>query len=196
MYINSKGKRQYDENCYYSLKGSLLFSNYALWRFIVLLKVSGMDACQHWGLKPGPGLCLKGMLITHNTPLKLYIVVYWWEYMMGMISSPQSWACWPSLWPSLWVGSQRCSERRRTQWVPQTQTRNRSRSRRLTPWWLMLEAGRSGRLPLVWSWWEQLWSLWKEHRHKVQISVLWVFTHDCSMAMWICKYSWFPEDEP
>lgn len=109
----------------------------------------------------------------HYSPWSSYC---WWEYMMGIISSPQSWACWPSPWPSLWVGSQRCSERRRTQWVPRTQTRNRSRSRRLTPWWLMLEARRSGRLPSAWSWWEQSWSLWKEHRHKVQIRLLWVFS--------------------
>lgn len=121
--------------------------------------------------------------------LKLYIVICWWKYLMGMIFSPQSSACWPSPWPSLWVGSQRCSERRRTQWVPQTQTHNRSRSRRLTPWWLTLEAGKSGRLPSAWSWWEQLWSLWKENRHKAQIRVLWGFSHASGMAIWmsVCR---------
>ena len=84
----------------------------------------------------------------------------------GMISSPQSWACWPSPWPSLWAGSRRCSERKRTRWAPRKQTRSRSRSRRLAPWWPTLEAGRSGRSPSGWSWWEQSWSLWQEHRQQ------------------------------
>lgn len=84
----------------------------------------------------------------------------------GMISSPQSWACWPSPWPSLWAGSRRCSERRRTRWAPRKQTRSRSRSRRLAPWWPTLEAGRSGRSPSGWSWWEQSWSLWQERRQQ------------------------------
>lgn len=135
--------------------------------FIVLLKVSGMDSCQQRSLKPGLGLCLKGRLITHNTPLQPNIVVCWWEYMMGMISSPQSSACWPSPWPSLWVDSQHCSERRRTRWGPQIQTHNRSRSTRLTPWWLMLGGGMSGHSPSVWSWWEQLWCLWKKTQTQI-----------------------------
>lgn len=129
--------------------------------FIVLLKVSRMNSCKQQSLKPDPGLCLKGMLITHNNPLQPSIVVCWWEYMMLMIASPQSWACWPSPWPSLWVDSQHCSERRRTRWAPQKQTHNRSRSTRPKPWWLMLVAGMTGHSPSVWSWWEQLWSLYK-----------------------------------
>lgn len=81
---------------------------------------------------------------------------------LEMVSSPQSWACWPSLWPFPWVGSRRCSERRRTRWAPRTQTRSRSRSRRLAPWWLTLEGGRSGRSPSAWSWSAQSWSLSRE----------------------------------
>lgn len=111
----------------------------------------------------------KACSLLTTSPLKVFIVTWWWEYMMGMISSPRSWACWPSPWPSLWVGSQRCSGRRRTRWAPQTQTRNRSRSRRLKPWWPTLEAERSGRLPSAWSWWEQSWSLWKEHRVEIRV---------------------------
>lgn len=101
---------------------------------------------------------------------KLYLLMEWgagWGGgTVGMVSSPQSWACWPSLWPFPWVGSRHCSERRRTRWAPRTQTRSRSRSRRLAPWWLTLEGGRSGRSPSAWSWSAQSWSLSREDAKK------------------------------